>query len=76
MLLGMQYDGGCTEQSCAWAAAGGNNIKTLLARLYAVPLNFMILLLPPAAARMPLCSVHPKHAYNTNIHCYRCKMCQ
>jgi hypothetical protein len=40
------------------AVAGDNNIKTLLAHRRTVPRNLMILL-PSAATRPSLCSVHP-----------------
>jgi hypothetical protein len=46
-----------------WAAAGGNNIKTLLAQCRTAPRNLMILL--PPARRYFLC-----------IHHYCCKSCK
>jgi hypothetical protein len=36
--VGGEYNGGWKEQSRVRAAAGGNNIKTLLARRHAVPI--------------------------------------
>jgi hypothetical protein len=55
---GLFICGGCTEQSGARVAVGGNNIKTLLTQRRVALRNLMILLLP-AAVHVPLCSVHP-----------------